>query len=93
MFYIMVQPETRILVFKNFTASSDIILISSHNQEWQIYVFGSHFLHIINVTDKLMKSAATWQNQQSDCAPSEVSDQPWHPPSLIRVFAVRMNKP
>ena len=25
-------------------------------------------------------------------APSEDSDQPWHPPSLIRVFAVRMMK-
>ena len=34
--------------------------------------------------------AATWQNQQSDCAPSEDSDQPGHPPSLIRVFAVRL---
>ena len=34
------------------------------------------------------KWAATWQNQQSDCAPSEDSDQPRHPPSLIRVFAV-----
>ena len=36
--------------------------------------------------------ASTWQNQQSDCAPSEDSDQPGHPPSLIRVFAVRMKK-
>ena len=36
--------------------------------------------------------AATWQNQQSDCAPSEDSDQPGHLPSLIRVFAVRMKK-
>ena len=36
--------------------------------------------------------AATWQNQQSGCAPSENSDQPGHPPSLIRVFAVRMKK-
>ena len=36
--------------------------------------------------------AATWQNQQNDCAPSEDSDQPWHPPSLIGVFAVRMKK-
>ena len=36
--------------------------------------------------------AATWQNQQSDCAPSEDSDQPRHPPSLIRVFAVRIKK-
>ena len=27
------------------------------------------------------------------CAPSEDSDQPGHPPSLIRIFAVRMKKP
>ena len=33
--------------------------------------------------------AATWQNQQNECAPSEDSDQPGHPPSLIKVFAVR----
>ena len=33
--------------------------------------------------------ATAWENQQSDCAPSEDSDQPGHPPSLIRVFAVR----
>ena len=26
------------------------------------------------------------------CAPSKDSDQPGHPPSLIRVFAVRMKK-
>ena len=37
--------------------------------------------------------AATWQNQQHECAPSEDSDQPRHPPSLIWVFAVRMKKP
>ena len=36
--------------------------------------------------------ATRWQNQQSECAPSEDSDQPGHPPSLIRVFAVRMKK-
>ena len=30
--------------------------------------------------------AASWQNQQNDCAPSEDSDQHGHPPSLIRVF-------
>ena len=28
---------------------------------------------------------ASWQNQQNDCEPSEDSDQPGHPPSLIRV--------
>ena len=35
---------------------------------------------------------ATWQNQESECAPSEDSDQPGHPPSLIKVFAIRMKK-
>ena len=38
-------------------------------------------------------SATTWQNQQSECAPSEDSDQPGHAPSLIRDFTVRMKKP
>ena len=36
--------------------------------------------------------AVTRQNQQCDCAPSEDSDQPGHPPSLIIVFAVRTKK-
>ena len=36
--------------------------------------------------------ATTRQNQQSECAPSEDSDQPGHRPCLIRVFAVRMKK-
>ena len=31
----------------------------------------------------------THQNRQNDCAPSQDSDQSGHPPSLIRVFAVR----
>ena len=29
----------------------------------------------------------TWQKQQNECASSEDSDQPGHPPSLIKVFA------
>ena len=36
--------------------------------------------------------AASWQNQQSDCAPSEDLDQPGYLPSLMGVFAVRMKK-
>ena len=36
--------------------------------------------------------AASWQNQQNDCAPSEDSDQPGHPSSQIRFFAVRSAK-
>ena len=39
-----------------------------------------------------LRWAASWQNQHCGCAPSEDSDQPGHPPSLIRVFAVRMKK-
>ena len=30
------------------------------------------------------------RDNQNGCAPSEDSDQPGHPPSLIRIFAVRM---
>ena len=40
----------------------------------------------------MLKWAASWQNQQCGCAPSEDSDQSGHPPSLIRVFAVRMKR-
>ena len=36
--------------------------------------------------------AASWQNQQNECVPSEDSDQPGHLPSLITVFTVRMKK-
>ena len=36
--------------------------------------------------------AASRQNQQNGCVPSEDSDQPGHLPSLIRVFVVRMKK-
>ena len=38
---------------------------------------------------KNSKWAASWQNQQCGCAPSENSDQPGYPPCLIRFFAVR----
>ena len=34
-----------------------------------------------------MTWATKWRNQHNECAPSEDSDQPGHPPSLIRVFA------
>ena len=35
-----------------------------------------------------IKWAASWQNQQNDCASSEDSDQPGHPPRLVIVVAV-----
>ena len=43
-------------------------------------------------SEKLWNWAASWQNQQNECAPSEDSDQPGHLPSLISGFAVRMKK-
>ena len=36
--------------------------------------------------------AATRQNQQNEWAPTDDSDQPGHPPRLIRVFTARMKK-
>ena len=46
--------------------------------------------YLVIQTWRIVKWATTWQNQQSDYSPSE--DQPGHPPSLIRVFAVRIKK-
>ena len=46
---------------------------------------------VLEMKTKMIR-AATRQNQQNECAPSEGSDQPGHLPSLIRVFAVRMKK-
>ena len=48
--------------------------------------------YLVIQTWRIVEWAKTWQNQQSDCAPSEDSDQPGHPPSLIRVFTVCMKK-
>ena len=52
----------------------------SQNQNGMQTLIGLQYISI---------SAASWQNQQNECAPSEDSDQPGHPPSLIRVFPVR----
>ena len=46
----------------------------------------ANIIHVIKIW------AASWQNQQNDCAPSEDSDQPGHPPRLIKVFDGRMKK-
>ena len=60
--------------------------------EMYSYSFTSGKTYLVIQTWRIVKWATTWQNQQSDCAPSEDSDHPGHPPSLIRVFAVRMKK-
>ena len=60
--------------------------------EMYSYSFTSGKTYLVIQTWRIVKWATTWQNQQSDCASIEDSDQPGHPPSLIRVFAVRMKK-
>ena len=57
-------------------------------------VFNAIFCSVSEDVAIILKKnwAATWQNQQCGCAPSEDSAQPGHPPSLIRVFAGRMKK-
>ena len=47
-------------------------------------------LHIYIASKKERKKEK--QTNKMACAPSEASDQPGHPPSLIRVFAARMKK-
>ena len=49
-----------------------------------------HWIKKTHFVSSMYMWATTWQNQQK-CAPSEDSDQPGHPPSLIRVFAMRLN--
>ena len=50
-----------------------------------------HILHAMHA--RLSKShMSRLVTKPTKCAPSEDSDQPGHPPSLIRVFAVRMMK-
>ena len=49
------------------------------------------YLLIYPLLDLLFKPPRDKTNKMA-CAPSEDSDQPGHPPSLIRVFAVRMKK-
>ena len=59
-----------------------------------LHAFYSSFLVALPWAFDLLTTMkrATWQNQQNGCAPSEDSDQPGHPPSLTRIFAVRMKK-
>ena len=58
---------------------------------WKPYAFSCRSFQVLSAQSK-KKWAATWQNQQNGCAPSENSDQPGHQPSLFRVFPVRMTK-
>ena len=70
------------------------VLLYSHLSKQWCMKQKRHFLSSVlsikaSQSSTIYRLAATWQNQQYECAPSEDSDQPGHPPSLIRVFAVR----
>ena len=67
-----------------------ILLVLSWGGSFNPEKSQNKLFHILLIT--MIIWAATWQNQQNECAPSQHSDQPGHPPSLIRVFAVRMKK-
>ena len=79
---------------ENFLSSVDNhILTLSVYTEFVFYESGVISFHLFfhgEMTRQIW--AAAWQNQQIECALSGDSDQPGHPPSLIRVFAVRMKK-
>ena len=83
------------VVYSVITSNESLLRIHGGCQ-CEVFAIRCHFcfttLLVIRFIFFRKISAATRQNQQSDCAPSEDSDQPGHPPSLIRVFSVRMKK-
>ena len=96
--WLVIFAKTEILSKQSAVALDLILRISCRNKIEINPVAGTTLKWTNIVTSSHMSmsketSVATWQNQQSECAPSEDSGQPGHPPSLIRVFAVRMKKP
>ena len=85
---LLLQMSTfsRLSVIEVFKAQGHVLF-----SNMQSTVTIQHFRSAI--TPVHVRWAATWQDQLCECAPSEDSDQPGHPPSLIRVFTVRMKKP
>ena len=58
---------------------------------WRLLTLSLHRAHSNTKTILLYQPPRDKTNKMA-CAPSEDSDQPGHPPSLIRVFALRMKK-
>ena len=59
--------------------SSDVLTMDKDNKEKIKGIPCNHYQHLV-FWDKIW--AVSWQNQQSECAPSKDSDQPGHPPKL-----------
>ena len=81
------RRKKEIVAFYNAKKKIQNILLQSHVNYFSDIFLCVCFLHTSSI---IYKRAMTWQNQQNECAHSEDSDQPGHPPSLIRVFTVRM---
>ena len=95
------QPDkvVRLEAASNTRHKTDITCLNWNKQislskygfgKWTPYIIWFKFL-LVHFGDKCLIHvwATTWQNQQNECVPSEDSDQPGHPPSLMRVIAVR----
>ena len=92
-----------IFIVTSAQSYNSIILIQRKKKERkkkEIYCFEERtcfiiaYIHFIKERKK-KKERKKERNKQTNkmaCAPREDSDQPGHPPSLIRVFAVRMKK-
>ena len=77
-------------VFANNT-SNFVIFYKRKKERRKERLTGKKTCTIRNVSQSAFEPPHDKTNNMA-CAPSEDSDQPGHPPSLIRVFAVRMKK-
>ena len=89
----LVSQLIRNMHFNHFWQTCNNEKQHAQNQPWVVRGCRMWWDLLVHLTSySLHKWAATWQNQQNDCAPSKDSHQPGHSPSLISVFAVRVNK-
>ena len=58
------RKKTEYIWIKRYHVYKDIIALQTCNKDLKLQLLENH----------LYKSATTWQNQQSECAPSEDSD-------------------
>ena len=98
--YVLKQPytthtNTQLKRLDDNVTQGDDLLVWRQSYNWHFACQQIKFHSPVSTVEEvcaLHKWAATWQNQQSEWAPSEDSEHPGHPSSLIRVFAVRMKK-
>ena len=80
---LFLDPSVILKLFKDITLAENILC--KHAWEWLFVLPKSLFC--LKKTKEIIAPLYDKTNKMS-CAPSEDSDQPWHPPSLIRAFAL-----